>query len=63
MERVFKTLDRSNVIGVVFNGVAPMMFHTSYERSYYLAGNKPGRAARENRRVARNYPNASVGNS
>ena len=62
MERAFKTLDRSNVIGVVFSGVAPMMFHTAYER-YSYQGNKPGRTAKENRRAVRNYPNASVGNS
>jgi Mrp family chromosome partitioning ATPase len=33
--RVFKSMDRANVLGTVFNGVSPMMFHSSYDHSYY----------------------------
>jgi Mrp family chromosome partitioning ATPase len=35
--RVFKSMDRSNVLGTIFNGVSPMMFHSSYDLNSYHA--------------------------
>jgi len=35
VENAFETLDRSKLLGVVFNDVKPQMLHTYYDRRYY----------------------------
>ncbi|HLH30787.1 MAG TPA: AAA family ATPase, partial [Terriglobia bacterium] len=56
--RAFKSMDRSNVLGAVFNGVGPMMFHSSYDlRSYHSGGDgvssPPASASKKVRRFRR----------
>jgi capsular exopolysaccharide synthesis family protein len=34
-DRAFRTIDRNKLLGVVFNDVQPMLFHTYYDRDYY----------------------------
>jgi capsular exopolysaccharide synthesis family protein len=41
-DRAFKAIDRNKLLGVVFNDVKPMMFHTYYDFGYYRYGqNQP----------------------
>ena len=37
----FKAVDRNKLLGVVFNDVKPMLFHTYYDFGYYGYGQKP----------------------
>jgi hypothetical protein len=34
-------VDRTRLLGVVFNDVKPMMFHTYHQSRYYQYGNRP----------------------
>ena len=38
-DRAFKAIDRNKLLGVVFNDVQPMLFHTYYNFGYYQYGN------------------------
>jgi len=38
VENAFETLDRSKLLGVVFNDVKPQMLHTYYDYKYYQYG-------------------------
>ena len=37
-DRAFKAVDRNKVLGVVFNDVKPLLFHTYYNYGYYRYG-------------------------
>jgi Mrp family chromosome partitioning ATPase len=37
-DRAFKAIDRNKFLGVVFNDVQPMLFHTYYNFGYYQYG-------------------------
>ena len=53
IDKAFKTLDRSKLIGLIFNDVKPMMFNTRYHYKYYhyrSRGNYPYGAIRITRR-------------
>jgi len=39
-DRAFKAIDRNKLLGVVFNDVQPMLFHTYYSSNYYHHGGK-----------------------
>ncbi len=39
-DRAFKSIDRNKLLGVVFNDVQPMLFHTYYNFGYYYYGSK-----------------------
>jgi protein-tyrosine kinase len=39
-DRAFKAADRNKLLGVVFNDVKPMLFHTYYDFGYYRYGQK-----------------------
>jgi capsular exopolysaccharide synthesis family protein len=41
LDRAFKVVDRAKLLGVVFNDVKPMMFHTYHNSRYYQYGNRP----------------------
>ena len=41
-DRAFKAVDRNKLLGVVFNDVKPMLFHTYYDFGYYRYGQKQG---------------------
>jgi capsular exopolysaccharide synthesis family protein len=41
LDRAFKVVDRTRLLGVVFNDVKPMMFHTYHQSRYYQYGNRP----------------------
>ncbi|HEX4996906.1 MAG TPA: polysaccharide biosynthesis tyrosine autokinase [Terriglobia bacterium] len=38
LDRAFKVVDRNKLLGVVFNDVKPMLFHTYHNSSYYRYG-------------------------
>jgi Mrp family chromosome partitioning ATPase len=38
IQRAFKVLDLKKLMGVVFNDVKPMLFHTHYDSSFYKYG-------------------------
>jgi capsular exopolysaccharide synthesis family protein len=40
IEKAFKNMDRSKLIGLIFNDVKPMMFNTQYHYRYYHYGNR-----------------------
>ena len=40
LERSFKTLDQSKLLGIVLNDVQPRMFNTEYDYRYYQYGNQ-----------------------
>ncbi|MBN1569595.1 MAG: polysaccharide biosynthesis tyrosine autokinase [Acidobacteria bacterium] len=40
MEKAFKILDKSKLIGLIFNDVKPMMFNTQYHYKYYNYRNR-----------------------
>jgi capsular exopolysaccharide synthesis family protein len=40
MEKAFRNLDRSKLVGLVFNDVKPMMFNTQYHYKYYHYKNR-----------------------
>jgi len=40
IDRAFKSIDRSKLLGVVFNDVQPMLFHTYQNFGYYYSGSK-----------------------
>jgi capsular exopolysaccharide synthesis family protein len=39
-DHAFKSIDRNKLLGVVFNDVQPMLFHTYHSYGYYSYGNK-----------------------
>jgi capsular exopolysaccharide synthesis family protein len=39
-DRAFKAIDRNKLLGIVFNDVQPMLFHTYYNFGYYQYGKK-----------------------
>src|SRR5262249_47809974 len=40
IDRAFKSIDRTKLLGVVFNDVQPMLFHTYHNFDYYNYGRK-----------------------
>ena len=57
LERAFKVLDLKKLMGVVFNDVKPMLFHTHYNPAYYIYGKQglyPGATKRIKNRT-KNY--------
>ena len=58
IERALKVLDRKKLLGVVFNDVKPMLFHTHYDHSYYYYGKNnlyPYSGTRKPRPRSKNY--------
>jgi capsular exopolysaccharide synthesis family protein len=55
-DRAFKAIDRNKLLGVVFNDVQPMLFHTYYNFGYYQYGNqKVYSAAPRIKQAPKNY--------
>ena len=54
-DAAFKAVDRNKLLGVVFNDVKPMLFHTYYNFGYYRYGRKRVLYSDKTRNDSKNY--------